>query len=80
MDIFNEAILSEKEFDLLLLKERESLKVNLQKSDYLASNHFFKALYGDNHPYGYTYEVEDLKSDLLVPIKTFYKNNLFICR
>ncbi|MBX2957535.1 MAG: insulinase family protein [Cyclobacteriaceae bacterium] len=40
----------------------QGLKINLEKTSYLAARYFRKNLFGDNHPYGKDFEPEDVNN------------------
>ncbi|NNC94553.1 MAG: insulinase family protein [Chitinophagales bacterium] len=74
-EIFFNASLPEEELSIILLKEKQRLKVQLQRNDFVSSQEFFKHMYGDHHPFGYRLDIEDHKIDLLPDIKSFYSSN-----
>lgn len=71
-----------KEFEILKNKRKDTLKVRREKVDYVALERFSKAIYGNDHPYGATYD-ENLYNQLTTKdLKDFYDktyllNNMF---
>lgn len=51
-ELITESILPQHEFDIYRQNMKQRLKVNLQKSDYVAGRLIDTYLYGDQHPYG----------------------------
>ncbi len=58
-DVIKEPLIDQHDLDIVLQSNREQLKVNLMKPDYLADKVFSESLYGLKHPYGYELELED---------------------
>jgi zinc protease len=50
----------------------QNLKVNLEKTSFLASRHFRKSLFGDHHPYGNDLNEDDVLGLQQQDIKTYY--------
>jgi zinc protease len=52
-DLLKNPVFSEKELEILLRNNKEKLKVDLQKNEFIADQKMNLLLYGENHPYGY---------------------------
>jgi predicted Zn-dependent peptidase len=68
-DVVKGPLVEERDLEIVVQANREQLKVNLMKPDYLADKLFSETLYGNTHPYGYDLELEDydnLNRDLLL--------------
>ncbi len=61
-DIIFNSIFPEKEFEKLINISTQSLKVNEEKTSYLATKAFKANLYENGHPYGYSLSTDDLKN------------------
>lgn len=61
-EILLEPTFPEKELEQSKLIYTQNLKVNLEKTSFLASKHFRKSLFGDDHPYGNDLEETDVLS------------------
>lgn len=59
--ILNESVFPEKEIDIFKQNQQQSLKVSLQKNDFLARKNFAHAIFGHS-PYGSNIEVEDYQA------------------
>lgn len=69
IEVVRESIFPEKEIEQLKSIYTQNLKVNLEKTSFLASRSFKKVLFGAHHPYGKELEesdVEKLRRDDLV--------------
>ncbi len=67
-EILTEAIFPEKEMGIYVQNSKQRLLVNLEKVEFLGQRKFTEALFGKNHPIGYTTSTEDLdhlKTDVL---------------
>ncbi|MCB0754605.1 MAG: insulinase family protein [Flavobacteriales bacterium] len=58
-EVYSEAAFPEREFETYVLQHQQEMLVNQQKVGYLGAKAFSAALYGNNHPYGRSAEVED---------------------
>lgn len=71
------------ELDIYKNKRKQSIAMQRAKMDYVAREHFVKALYGENHHYGISYN-ENMYDNLTVSdLKQFYekfytRGNLFV--
>jgi len=74
--ILNESIFPQHELDIFKQNQQQSLKVSLQKNDFLARKNFAHAIFGDS-PYGSSIGVEDYqaiqRADLVDYFKAAYK-------
>lgn len=61
-DVIFNSIFPEKEFDKLINISTQSLKVNEEKTSYLATKAFKANLYNNGHPYGYSLSTNDLQN------------------
>ncbi len=79
LEVINEPIFPEQEFQLAKDIQIQNLKVNLKKNHYLASLLLRKNLFGANHPYGTTIAINDIealtKNDLQTHFNQFIQNN-----
>lgn len=58
-EILTNAIFPEKELNTIVNNSVQQLKVNLEKTNYLASTAFLSSIFGKNHPYGYEVSEKD---------------------
>lgn len=58
-DVIKEPLIELRDLEIVAQANREQLKVNLMKPDYLADKVFSETLYGSSHPYGYELEIAD---------------------
>ncbi|CAN5342857.1 pitrilysin family protein [soil metagenome] len=58
-DVIKEPLIEQRDMEIVVQANREQLKVNLMKPDYLADKLFSETLYGSKHPYGYDLEFVD---------------------
>ena len=74
-DILNNAVFSQKEFDLAKKIHKQQLIISLDEEDVIARNKLEFVLYGENFPYGWAAKPEDY--DKLSPeiLKEFYSQN-----
>lgn len=75
-DVLCSVAIPQEEFDLYQMKSIESLKVNEQKTSYLAKRIFNEQLFGAEHPYGrsmYRTDYENLSRD---SVQNYYENSL----
>lgn len=71
--IICEAAFPQKELDTLLLKARQQYAIEQTQIANIARHAFFRALYGSEHPYGYTPCPEDFDKIDITVLKTFYQ-------
>lgn len=75
LDVLQNPIFPEKEFELLKQRNQQNLKVQRQKNSYLATHSFTKLIYGSSHPYIYGFEENALDQINIEEVKQFYQNN-----
>ena len=71
-EVLTDAIFPQRELDTYIQNNKQKLLVNLEKVEFLSQRKFTSALFGENHPIGYTtseYDLDNLNTDLL---KQFY--------
>jgi zinc protease len=77
LDLFFEVLTDpsfpEKEIEQVKTIAIQNLKVNHEKTSFLASKLFRKKLFGENHPYGYELEENDLNSIKRDDLLTHYR-------
>jgi zinc protease len=78
VDILTDSIFPEKELENIKTITLQSLRVNKEKTQFVASNEFKKALFGLANPYGRHYEEEDIQSVVQKDILDFAHNSLQI--
>lgn len=66
----------EKELEQTISIYIQNLKVNLEKTSFLASKHFRATLFGENHPYGKELGEQEVKSITTSDLKDFFSNFL----
>ncbi|MBX2964175.1 MAG: insulinase family protein [Cyclobacteriaceae bacterium] len=82
LDLFIELIASANYPDNELSQAKEifvqGLRINLEKTSYLAARYFRRSLFGENHPYGIDFELSDVdsidQSSLIAFRNSFFKN------
>lgn len=72
-EILTNAIFPEKELNTIINNSKQQLKVNLEKTDYLASTAFLAEVFGDKHPYGYEVSEKDYSVLEVETLKKFYR-------
>ena len=79
MPIVKEVILapqlSEKEFSIYKKNASERFKTSLEKVSFVARTTFMSAIFGEDHPYGKSVQLEDYNKLSIEDLKTFYINN-----
>ena len=75
IDVLENPSFPESEFDLLKQRSQQNLKVQRQKNSYLATHAFTKQIYGENHPYIFGYDEQDLEKVNLTKAKDFYQKH-----
>lgn len=71
-EIIQHPIFPQGEFEVYCNKRRQQLLSNFQKTNFLARNLFYEALYGKEHPLGSFATVEDLEKLTLEDVRNFY--------
>jgi zinc protease len=65
----------EKEFEVMIGRQKQYLSVNEQKVNYLARTRFAALIYGSEHPYGTYRKKEHLENANTDVLKTFHHSN-----
>jgi zinc protease len=84
-EILTESLFPEKEFGVYQQKTIQRILVDLEKTEFLATKEFNLALFGSNHPLGYTRDIEMIKAlnqnDLIQLFSSYYtaENFKIIC-
>jgi zinc protease len=77
LELLNESVFPQEEFDLLKSIYLQNLKVNYEKTSFLASRLVRKNLFGEAHPYGKELDEADIRQltreELLQHYSTFFK-------
>ena len=75
-EIIQQPVFPEKELEQAKTIYQQNLKVNLEKTSFLASKLFRKSLFGENHPYGKELEEKEVggltQKDIINHYKTFF--------
>jgi predicted Zn-dependent peptidase len=74
MEIVSDAAFPEKEIEQSKSIYIQNLKVNEEKTSYLASKSFRKKLFGESHPYGKELEEHEVKALIKTDLSTHYNN------
>lgn len=80
IDVVEEIILrpafADKETEIQKSIQIQNLKVNKEKNSFLATRHFRKKLFGNDHPYGKITDVADIESISKDDLLEFFNNNI----
>ena len=68
-----EASFPQKELDTIIQSSKQSLKINLEKNDFIAQNTFKEFLLGANNPYGYFAKENDFEQIESKALSDFYR-------
>lgn len=71
-DIIREASFPEKEFEIMIGRQKQYLAVNEQKVNYLARTRFSALIFGPEHPYGTYRQSAHLENINVAALKAFY--------
>ena len=71
-ELITDSVFSETELDIYKQNSKQRLKVNLQKSDFVATRLIEAYLYGENHPYGKYTNPEDLDALNSAMLKAYF--------
>ena len=74
-DMLTNSIFPETELDIYKQNSKQSLKVKLQKCEFVAGRLINQYLYGENHPYGSSTGLEDIDKLNIDDIRKFYKKH-----
>lgn len=81
-ELITDSTMPQKELDVYKQNMKQRLKVNLKKSDFVASRLIDVYLYGENHPYGKYSKEEDFdalnREELVQHYKKFYQEGKLI--
>lgn len=72
-EMLTETVFPRHEFDIYLSKRRMQLLSNLHRTDYVARNLFYRALYGDKHPFGSYAMPADVDRLSLQDVEEYYQ-------
>ena len=76
-EVLNNSIFPEPAFELQRSLKEDSLRVNLEKNQYIASRTIREAVFGSAHPYGKSLQIEDIQHLSTEDLKTFYSQSFF---
>jgi predicted Zn-dependent peptidase len=74
-DMYFEPKFSEEELQINLANWKDSLKYNMEKTRFVATNTFDKKYFGNNHPYGHFTEEQDYKNIARDDLIEFHKQH-----
>jgi zinc protease len=81
-EMITDSIMPEEEINVYKQNQKQRLKVNLKKSDFVAGREIDVCLYGKNHPYGKYSSAEEYdalsRDELMSFYDKFYRNGKFI--
>ncbi|WP_299820081.1 pitrilysin family protein [uncultured Pontibacter sp.] len=72
LEVIENPVFPESEFKLLKQRSQQNLKVQRQKNSYLATHAFTRQIYGNNHPYIFGYDEQDLDRIEQEQVRYFY--------
>jgi predicted Zn-dependent peptidase len=75
MEALTESIFPEKELDIQKKNSLSKLSVNEKKNGYLCKKHYYKNIYGANHPYAAFSTAENIQAISRETLQHFYQNN-----
>jgi len=73
IDIWQNPIFPTEELEKMKFIRKQNLRVNMEKTSYLAGINFRNALYGDDHPYGRMVMPENIDAIQTEHLKSFHK-------
>ncbi len=74
-EILSEPVFPAKELEQMSAIYVQNLKINLEKTSFLASKHFRKNLFGEDHPYGQEVDEGDIKTLTRDHLENYFKTN-----
>ncbi|PVY37217.1 M16 family metallopeptidase [Pontibacter virosus] len=74
LDVLQNPVFPTEEFELLRKRNKQNLKVQRQKNNYLATHSFTKLVYGNTHPYVFGLDENALDHIAKDALESFYKN------
>lgn len=75
MEALTESIFPEKELDIQKKNSLSKLSVNEKKNGYLCKKHYYKNIYGPNHPYAAFSNAENIQAINRETLLNFYQSN-----
>ena len=72
-DMITNATFPEGELEIFKQNSKQRLEVNLQKCEFVASRLIDNYLYGEQHPYGASMNLEDIDTITIEALKNFYQ-------
>lgn len=75
-DMLQQSVFPEKELETLKSISLQTLKVNLEKTAYVASQHFRERLFGSDHPYGRNQSEDLIASISPQTVRDFYDRRI----
>jgi predicted Zn-dependent peptidase len=72
-EVVKSPLIDPRDLEIVTQSNREQLKVNMMKPDYLADKAFTESLYGSKHPYGHELELEDYDNITRDSLLSFHK-------
>lgn len=86
LDVATEASFPTTELELLKTRTIQNVRIERQKTGYLAAEHFSHSLFGNSHPYGVAFDEQSFGQISAELVELFYKNNyqfghteIFLC-
>lgn len=76
LNVLLNATFPQKELDNYINNQKQKMKVNLERVSYVAKKRFPELIFGKEHPYASTVELDDYDSLRLVDIVEFYAQKL----
>jgi zinc protease len=74
LDVLQNPAFPEEEFNLLKQRTVQSLKVQRQKNNYLATHSFTQQVYGNSHPYTFGFDEGILEAITKQEVEEYYRN------
>lgn len=74
-ELLYQPLFSDQSLKVLKEKEKDKLRLNLEKGSYISSTNLRKTLFG-NHPYGYSLSFQDLENISIADLHTFHSEFL----
>lgn len=75
LEVVTDVVFSEQELKTYVNNQRQKMKVNLERVSYVAKKRFPALIYGKDHPYAATTELEDYDELTLAEIQAYYLTN-----
>ncbi len=72
-EVLMEASFPEKELRTIVQNSKQKLLVNIEKNEYMAHRRFNRAIFGDQHPYGYNVQASDYDNINVAMLQAFHK-------